>query len=222
MWVGQPLNRLRDNLTRLAKDTKRPHALLLQEARRGDWTIPGYENYPDVVDPVVKPDNCRILLRDDAVVLDSGTVRVPGDGWVWNDNEKPMRTYPWVAAEWDGQVVVLVSVHRIPNGPKPPRTRNNAAWVSEHRTLTTIARELSERFDGAPVVLGGDWNAGLSAQPGYAFSLRSLVADLGATDVAIPGIDGFVAIGAELEDAEHLKDKYGSDGHRPVVGTVVA
>jgi hypothetical protein len=217
--VGQPLDRLRDNLTRLAKDTGRPHALLLQEAKRGGWSIPGYQNIiPD--DPEVKPDNCRILLRDDAAVLDSGAVRVPGDGWVWNDNEKPMRTYPWVAASWDGQTVVLVSVHRIPNGPIQPRPRNNAAWGSEHRTLTKMGRDLSDRFD-APVVFGGDWNASLGEQPSYAFSLRSLTADLDATAVAIPGIDGFVAVGAELEDAEHLKDKYGSDGHRPVTATAV-
>jgi hypothetical protein len=219
--VGQPLDRLRGNLTRLAEATDRPLAVFLQEATRGDdWTIPGYEAYsgPHSGDG----DSNRILVRKGAEVLDSGHVRVPGDGWEWNGRKRTMRVFVWVAVRHEGKVHVLVCVHRIPNGPRPALPVNREAWNAEHRALVSLVADLGARWPDAAITLGGDWNAGMGEDPSYPFSLRALADDIGAGDVAVLGIDGFMTVNGRIRRVEKLDDKHGSDGHRPVVGTVVA
>jgi hypothetical protein len=212
---------MRGNLVRLAEDTGRPLVVLLQEAGRGEgWTIPGYNEFSAPASAGPDHDMNRVLVRTDARVLDDGWVQPEGDGWVWNGNDRAVRTYPWVAILHDGGVHVFVSVHRIPLGPRPGNLKNRAAWAAEHRALVRLSDELSSRWPGATVTLGGDWNAGLAELPSYQFSMRSLMEDVKASDAGVLGIDGYVVVNGAVVEVRKLADKYGSDGHRPVVAVV--
>lgn len=224
VWKGQPLDRVRDNVARLAKDTGQPLAIFLQESARDNtrWTIGGYVAYtgPDAGDG----DNNRILVLDDAEVLDSGHFRVPDGAWTWNGNDKPARVFVWVAVRWRGRVWVLVVVHRVPNGPVPLIHMNNEAWKAEHKGLVDLDDTLAKRWPNAVFAFGGDWNATMREMPDYRYSMRSLQKDLGVTGKgeAVIAIDGFLVRNGEVLDAEKLDEKYGSDGHRPVVVKVEA
>jgi hypothetical protein len=219
--VGQSLEDRRDNVSRLATVTGGPLAIFLQEAQRGgpDWTVPGYVGYtgPEAGDG----DNNRILVKKGVEVIDSGHVRVPGNGWEWNGNEKPMRVFVFVIVRWQGQVYVLICVHRIPNGPKPAIDRNEAAWNAEHRALVNLVGDLRESASNATYVLGGDWNAGEHDMPEYQYSLASLAQDI-AAKMFVLHIDGFLLINGRMVEVEKLDNKFGSDGHRPVMGEVIA
>jgi hypothetical protein len=194
--VGQSLEDRRDNVSRLATVTGGPLAIFLQEAQRGgpDWTVPGYVGY---------------------------TGPEAGDGWEWNGNEKPMRVFVFVIVRWQGQVYVLICVHRIPNGPKPAIDRNEAAWNAEHRALVNLVGDLRESASNATYVLGGDWNAGEHDMPEYQYSLASLAQDI-AAKMFVLHIDGFLLINGRMVEVEKLDNKFGSDGHRPVMGEVIA
>lgn len=224
VWKGQPLDRVRDNVTRLAKDAGQPLAIFLQESARDNtrWTIGGYVSYtgPDAGDG----DNNRILVRDDVEILDSGHIRVPDGAWTWNGNDKPARVFVWVAVRWRGRVWVLVCVHRAPNGPKPQINMNANAWIAEHKALLDLADRLKKRWPNATIAFGGDWNATMREMADYRYSMRSFqkALDIRGKGEAVLHIDGFLMWNGEVLDAEKLAKKYGSDSHRPVVVKVLA
>lgn len=223
VWKGQPLDRVRDNVTRLAERFN-PLAIFLQESSRDNvrWTAGGYVAFTGPDEGL--GDNNRILVQQGAEVIASGHFRVPDGAWTWNGNDKPARVYPWVAVRWQGRVWVLVCVHRVPNGPQPSIGMNKNAWNAEHVGIIELKARLMDRWPNAVFAIGGDWNARMNDMPEYRYSMRSLQKslDVPGKGEAVLHIDGFLVDNGEVTDAEKLDQKYGSDGHRPVVVKVMA
>ena len=194
----------------------------IQEGKRLDGNIlPGFKNSVAPSRMGADYDNCRILIRERGTkFIDQGAVKVPGPMWQWNDNKKPTRVIPWEAFERSGQVYVAICIHRVPMGPIPGNAVNRAAWNAEHKAIVALVRELRARFPKAIIILGGDWNAEMDESPKFAYSLPSLAEDLKA-NVRILHIDGLMVIGGKPKGVHKLERLYGSDKHRPVLGTVV-
>jgi hypothetical protein len=220
--VGQNLDSLRENMNRLVRVTNEPLGVFLQESKRApvDWAIPGYKGHAAGVSFGEDHDNCRILVRNEVQILARGAEKVPGEPWEWNGNQKPTRVFPWLLVKWNGQVYLLICVHRIPNGPAPHIDANARGWVNEHWTLVRMVEEITRDHPGATAILGGDWNAQMSDMPEHPASLKSLRDRLDA-QARILHIDGYMVINGLALHVEKLEGKFGSDAHRPVVGEVV-
>lgn len=222
IWVGN--KDPRGNLIRLRDDTAaitgtRPHAIVLQEAKRFRGTIPGYDRH--ACDE--HGDECRstvVLVRDRGVdVTRARFLHVDGPDWVGPKHGDPHepRTFPDLTLEvhdehgdqrWD-----LLGVHRTPGGPNPHIAVNGRSWAAEHDEIVGWADHRQERHEGRPFLIVGDHNdrAG-TLEPR---SLGRLAADIDAT-AKMRGIDGALVHGARAT-AEELPGRYGSDGHQPVI-----
>lgn len=220
VWVGQPLDRLRANLIRLAKDTDFPDVICLQEAKRWKGSIPGYET--------VRADSERpeagstvLLVRKRALdVVREVSVEVGGPDWIGpkhGDIHQP-RVFPGAVVRdtvTPGRVDVL-GLHRNPGGPD---SRNEAAWNAEHRAILEWADQREANAAFRPKVLLGDLNSRRGANADDPQSLASLAKRLDARLIT-RGIDGGLVIDGDVKDVEELEDGYGSDGHKPVRFTV--
>lgn len=216
--ANQGTGTLRDNLTRLAEDTGQPHVIALQEVKNFGGTIPGYQRV------VAKPtpdnreaDNCVLLVRSDVKVVRERHLLIEGGAWTWT-RAHPPRVYAAATIEEDGRRWEVMSVHRIPGGPLAGIKENRPAWAAEHSAIEARVSKRAGRA-GHPQVLAGDWND--RADNDHPLSVASL-ADRMDGQLVLPkgGIDGAIAIGCRVVDAQKLEDKYGSDAHRPVVITL--
>lgn len=204
-WVGQTPAQLAGNLARLADDTGRPHVIAVQEATRFDGTIPGYVRHAKDTGPV--DDSSSVLLvRDDVRVVGRVDVDVKGPGWTGpKGRRKTPRHHPGVVLEVDGHTWTVLDAHRVWTGNL---RRNLPAYAAEDRALVAW-------FDAHPdpVVAAGDWNS--RAGDPRRLSVGDLAERVGAS-LLVRGVDGALVRGCQ-GSARRLKDKYGSDAHRPVV-----
>ena len=231
-WIGQDAtddrdpDDLRDNLRRMMSDAsdalgEKIAAACLQEVWDWEGSIPGYQ-------PVRTPRgmfgpegrSTQWLLLDD---LDyrAGFRQAPGE-WIWNGNRKAPRVFPRVSFQHAGKTWDLTGIHRVPNGPKPQIDMNRAAWNAEHSLIEQWQTNIQERRPKHLRALFGDWNAGADEDPGYPYSIARLAKEIGC-QTAMRHIDGaLVDQRLEVRELQRLEGKYGSDGHRPVIMTLVA
>lgn len=160
VYVGNKPARIRTSLMLLAA-LFWPHAICLQEARRFKGTIPGYMRYASTDKNRDDSGQNIILVRRGVNVEGAGPENVPGDGWTYNGNPKPPRTFygliVWVAnTPWH-----ILNVHRCvggPNGNSPDE------WAAEDATIETWAGEMPNR---EPTIIVGDHNdRGTTRRPG--------------------------------------------------------
>lgn len=207
-WVGQRPRALRKNLERLVDVTERPEILAVQEAKRWDGTIPGYERVAwDTKGAHEDTGNGVILVRRRGVeIYGRRFLHVDGPWWevVNHDKMHPPRLYPGVGIETrEGRCIVL-NVHRVPS-----RHVNSEAWAAEHRDLRAWAGRRAH-----PFAMVGDWN-GRESDRGP-FSISTLAEEIGGK-AHLRGIDGAITRGFKVTHLERLDRKFGSDAHRPVV-----
>lgn len=232
-WIGQDATDddgprdLRDNVRRVVADAGDVLgaplvALCLQEVWDWDGTIPGFIPIrARLEDFGAEGRSTQWLIRDDAEILHTGFRQVPGGDWTWNGNRKQPRVFPRVVIRWDRQVWDLVGVHRIPGGPEPAIDLNRTGWNAEHTMLDTWQARIADNRRGEVRALFGDWNAAEDERPGYPYSIASLAESVNA-EAALRHIDGALVAGAGVRDLQRLENKYGSDGHHPVVMTLVS
>lgn len=216
MWVG---NRdPRQNLMALAFDTNRPHVIALQEARRFNGTIPGYERH-DVDEPGnPESDNCVLLIRKEGVqVKRERDIDVKGPAWIGPKHglKHPPRDFPGITVEVDGQRWDVVNVHRSWTGGL---RHNMGSWTAEHRALVSFADRRAQFAPNRPLAFVGDWN-GRRSDP-RRFAMRDLNKSIGGR-LLLKGIDGALVRGCRGR-ARRLDEKYGSDAHKPVEITLTA
>lgn len=208
-------DQLRDNLARLAGDIepRLPHVLALQEATRLRHAIHGYQrvaiDFPDHPDDL----GCQLLVRDDVEVIRRRLVAVGGPWWTGPKHglRHPPKVFVGATVELRGQRWDVLSVHRVWTGP---HHRNADTWRAERDALMSWIPDRAERDHGTrPVITLGDWN---DRGDGMAPLVRSTGGQL-----AMRGIDGALGVNCHLK-AHKLDDRYGSDGHEPVVVSATA
>lgn len=215
IWSGQNPKDVHDNLQRLVEDCARiagdePHAVKVQEGKRYERCIPGYER---ITDDTGHPENsnCILFVRRRGVTIHRDFEIAGDEPWVvvrYNTDKQP-RIYPGATySVGDGPKLDSVVVHRV-----PARGHNDDAWADEHRELVDFADRRHNRRPDRPLIFGGDWN-GRRGDP-RPLSIDALAKEIGG-DVRLKGIDGFVT--RNMTGRVHeLSGKYGSDGHKPVL-----
>lgn len=196
VYVGQSPTSARRNLVRLAKRTRSPHVIALQEAKRFEGTIPGYHRFA--------PGNGEVawLIRNDVDVEDRSHLETGGGAWHGpQGGTQPARIFPTLRVRLGGQLIRLVDVHHA--------TRTQGA-ADNRRAEQAALREWFKRGD-APAIALGDWNSGLDL-------MRRFARDVGGR-VSLFAPDGAVVQGARIVKVRRLISKYGSDHHRPIVYT---
>jgi hypothetical protein len=221
VWVGQPIEKLEENLERLAEVLGKPHVIILQEAwrwRRG--TIKGYQAVRPTQNRYDQDKNIVILVRNDGKIKHAKSRRVPGAGWYWNGNDKPARVLLRVDVQFrelGKQVWTVIGGHRIPMGPDQSIPKNRESWAKEHKFIVNWVRAIHKRRPRRIIILGMDWNTRLLTDPMHPASLSSLIDDLpNPTAWGMEGIDGFVGVNCDFDHVFELDSKFGSDGHQPV------
>jgi hypothetical protein len=215
IWVGQPPARARENLSRLARNTKMPHVLALQEARRFNGSIKGYDRYAVEESGNPEADNCVLLVREDVEVFRDRSIDVIGPVWIGpkHDIPHPPRDFPGRSLRVEGERVDVLNVHRTPGGPW---SRVAASWRAEHAALMKWADQRDEEAPDRPLAMVGDHN-GRAGDP-RKFGLPDLAKRIDGK-LLMKGIDGAIIRGCTGKAVE-LDDKYGSDGHHPVLLTL--
>lgn len=215
VWVGQSPARLEENLTRLAKDTDRPHVIALQEAKRYNGTIRGYVRHAVAEPGNPEADNCVLLIRKDVTIHRDRDIDVDGPVWVGPKHGlvHPSKDFPALTIGVDGQRWDVVDVHRAWTGGL---RRNLGAWRAEHEALIGFADRRHHKTPDRPLVMAGDWNN--RASDPRPLGVAALAEHVGGR-LLMRGIDGALVRGCTGR-AKELGDKYGSDGHHPVVITL--
>lgn len=211
-WTG---NRdLRGNLIDLADDTHKPHAIVLQEVKGWDGTIPGYER---VADDNSHPEAAStvILVRSRGVdILATSFLRVDGPRWVGpkhGEVHEP-RVFPRVSIAAAGFETDLLGVHRTPGGPYPNIKVNGESWAAEDRAIEAwFARRRDRNPDRVQAAVGDQNDRATDFRDRSVRHLSKRVSGR----LLLKGIDGAIIAGAKGK-ARRLPGKYGSDAHRPV------
>ncbi len=205
VWVGQGGRRLRQNLRRMFKDLEYPEIVALQEAtglHRGFFRYRriAADRFPR------REANSNVLLVRRRGVKVIRRLRLAVDGPDWRGPKHgrihPPRVFIGAIVEVAGQRFDILDVHRAWTGGE----HNLATWRAEHRQLVAWVRE---RREHRPVILPGDHQRGGGQELAAALEAEAL----------INGIDGFVTVNADGR-ARKATASYGSDGHRPVIGTI--
>lgn len=182
------------NLVRLAKRTKRPHVIAIQEGRGWHGTIPGYRRHGVAAD-----GDTVFLVREDVNVAKTGHLSTGGGDYDFHGHTQHEKTIPTLRVRLGTQVYRLADYHgstRTPGGADNRR--------AEHLAL----RGWFARSDLPSIVLG-DWNAGT----GVLHELASAVN--GRFHLHAP--DGALFRGVRVAKTRRLRSKFGSDHHRPIV-----
>ena len=216
VWVGQRPRRLRKNLAALARDTGNPLGILTQEAMRLDRAIDGYRRLHAPL-PAGHPDDLdmQLLVREDVTIIAPRFVPAGGPWWTGpkHGRKHPPKLFLGATLEHESRRFDVLNVHRCWTGRG---RRNMASWRSEHETLTDWLLTRAARDDGTrPVYAIGDWN-GNPKDRGYAVTVGELAEDAGAK-AAFRGIDGALAINGTVSRFYELEQRFGSDGHNPLV-----
>lgn len=214
VWVGQSPRVLRGNLNRLAMDTNYPHVLALQEAKRYDGSISGYQrvaakgDHPDAQSSI-------LLVRDDVEVVTQRHVYVAGPWWKGPKHGElhPPRTFPAASLEWDLRRWEVMDIHRT------GKSWSKESWLAEDRDIYGWNLLREQRTVCRPRIYLGDWNA--RATMLGRTSPRGLARRMNGT-LALRGIDGAIGVNVKRITAKKLSDHYGSDAHRPVLIEVKA
>jgi hypothetical protein len=220
-WVG---NRdLRGNLRQLIEDTSRPLALSLQEMKGERLTPKGYTRIQ--ADPKFHShpeDRSTVLLvRNKGVeILETGvldTADFGSKGWTWGPKgqpktsvEHPPKIFPWARLATPDFELCVLAGHRVAGGDNI----NEDEWAAEHKAIT----RWFENRPNVACLAAMDWNG--RDDDMSKFGVGRLVKQLGA-ESAIRGIDGVIATNVQRLRSEKHDEKYGSDGHRPVLTTAV-
>lgn len=221
VYVGNSPRTIRAALIVLAT-LFRPHVIALQEARRFDGTIPGYKRY--AADQTKRPD------ADQQVILVRGrrrrnlkhrTYNVPGDGWHYEGNPKPPRTFNGVGLTVGGLWWNVLDVHRCvggPNGNSPDE------WWAEDEL---IANWFATAADG-PAVAVGDWNDqfksladGSVADLARRVDADGLLPGDGIDYALVKGCGGKVRKLARMFGSDHAPVLYTLKARRPLDARIV-
>lgn len=208
-WVGQDPRDLAQHLEELAHDTDRPEVIAVQEAKRYGGSIPGYERVAASMKHL-EDRSCLLLVRRRGVKIHrERELRIVGPWWTGPHGDRhPPRVYPGVGIETPEGRAVVLNVHRTPirNSGKPGVA---GSWAAEHVQLRAWLNDRTTH----PAAAVGDWNGRESdTEP---MSVSDL-AQQTRTDLRLRGIDGALTKGFEGRTRK-LDQKYGSDGHHPVV-----
>lgn len=151
IWVGNTPAVVRAALILLA-GLFRPHLICLQEARRFTGTIPGYRRLAADEARRKHATNNIVLVRRGVPVPDHGPQHVPGDGWTYDGNPKPPRTFYGVVLPRRRVTWHVLDVHRCVGGP---RGNSPEEWQLEDDTIVEWASQVPA---GHPLAIVGDHN----------------------------------------------------------------
>lgn len=206
VWVGN--RAIRAALLLLAA-LFRPHVICLQEARRFTGTIPGYRRLAADTSRRRHATNCVTLVRRGLRLAGHGPEYVAGDGWAYEGNPKPARTFYGAVARKGGLDWAILNVHRCVGGP---RGNSPAEWREEDRTIAAWAA----RHDG-PACIVGDHNDSYDQADHQRDRTTADLADRIDAQVLTPGGICYALVRRCGGRIRRLARKFGSDTHAPVV-----
>jgi hypothetical protein len=195
-----------------------PHVICLQEARRFTGTIPGYRRL--AADKMDRDDATQniILVRRGTTILEHGPIAVPGDGWTYDGNPKPARTFYELGIKASGIVWNILNVHRCVGGP---RGNSPGEWEREDYEIEAWAAEIP---DDQPTCIAGDHNDDFKlADEDRSGTTADLAQRIGADALTVDDDEIDYALIRECGGTiRQFPNKLGSDTHAPMLITLTA